>query len=202
METGRNLKQTPKMNKKPKTNENTGDGSPLTATPCSALPPILDACCGSKGFWFDKENPDVLFADRRTVPAVVTGTGKNARTRRILPDVEHDFRDMPYSDETFKMVVFDPPHLFVGEKSYMATIYGRLDKATWQEDLKRGFCECFRVLKSGGVLIFKWNESDVPLREILALTPEKPLFGHPSGKAQATHWVCFMKQNAKMDNGE
>lgn len=128
------------------------------------------------------------------MPHKVTGTGKNARVRSVIPDRVHDFRNMDYPDESFKMVVFDPPHLFVGEKSYMAVIYGRLDKNTWEDDLRKGFSECFRVLKNEGFLIFKWNESDVPLRKVLALTDYKPLFGHPSGKAQATHWVCFFKQ--------
>lgn len=113
--------------------------------------------------------------------------------RKVIPDRLHDFRAMDYPNESFSMVVFDPPHLFVGEKSYMATIYGSLDRETWKNDMTLGFYECFRVLKMGGFLVFKWNESDVPLRDILALTPEKPMFGHPSGKAQATHWVCFMK---------
>lgn len=26
---------------------------------------ILDACCGSRMFWFDKENPDTIFADNK-----------------------------------------------------------------------------------------------------------------------------------------
>ena len=26
---------------------------------------ILDACCGSRMFWFDRNNPDVIFADNR-----------------------------------------------------------------------------------------------------------------------------------------
>lgn len=127
---------------------------------------------------------------------------KRARVRSVIPDRVHDFRAMDYEDETFQMVVFDPPHLFVGENSYMATCYGGLNKETWRDDLTRGFSECFRVLKIGGFLIFKWNESDVPLREILALTPYKPMFGHPSGKAQATHWVCFMKLNNAVSGQE
>lgn len=28
---------------------------------------ILDACCGSRMFWFDRNNPDVVFADNRYV---------------------------------------------------------------------------------------------------------------------------------------
>lgn len=157
------------------------------------LPPILDACCGGRQFWFDKNNPDVLFADCRVMPPTVVGNGKDARIRKCLPDKVHDFRDMEYPDNTFEMVVFDPPHLFLGENSFMAQSYGRLDKKTWREDITRGFAECFRVLKQGGTLIFKWNECDIALSEILKCASHKPLFGHPSGKAQKTHWVAFRK---------
>lgn len=31
----------------------------------SVLVKILDACCGSKMFWFDKENPNVTYMDIR-----------------------------------------------------------------------------------------------------------------------------------------
>ena len=79
----------------------------------------------------------------------------------------------------------------------MAQSYGRLNKETWEIDIKMGFSECFRVLEDGGTLIFKWNECDIPLKQILKLTDQKPLFGHPSGKSQKTHWVCFMKNSIK-----
>lgn len=157
------------------------------------LPPILDACCGGRAFWFNKENPNVLFCDKRVMEPEIVGNGKNARIRKCLPDKVMDFRKMDIADNTFKLVVFDPPHLFVGKKSYMAKCYGQLNKETWQDDIRQGFSECFRVLKQDGLLIFKWNEYNVPLKEILKLTPYKPLFGHPSGKAQKTHWLCFMK---------
>ena len=155
---------------------------------------ILDPCCGGRQFWFDKENSDVLFCDKRVMEPKVVGSGKDARIRKCLPDKVMDFRNMDIEDQTFKMVVFDPPHLFLGENSFMAQSYGMLDKENWREDIRQGFSECFRVLKDDGVLIFKWCEYDVPLKEILKLTPYKPLFGHPSGKAQKTHWLCFMKK--------
>ena len=154
---------------------------------------ILDPCCGGRQFWFNKSNPEVLFADQRVMEPTAIGEGKNQRIRKCLPDEVGDFRDMKYPDNSFKLVVFDPPHLFLGEKSYMAASYGRLDKNTWKDDLRLGFKECFRVLEDDGILIFKWNESDILLREILILTEYIPLFGHPSGKAQKTHWVTFMK---------
>ena len=114
------------------------------------------------------------------------------RHKSIIPDEIMDFRKLDLPDNQFSLVVFDPPHLKAGKKSYFAQIYGSLTD-TWQDDMRKGFAECFRVLKNDGVLIFKWNESDIPLREILALTPVAPLFGHRSGKASKTHWVTFMK---------
>lgn len=124
----------------------------------------------------------------------MVGKGKNARQHDCTPDLVMDFRNLDLPDKSFKLVIFDPPHFSsLGEKSYMAIKYGRLDKKTWRFDLQKGFAECFRVLKPDGILIFKWNEYDIKLSEVLKLTPMKPLFGHPSGKTQKTHWVTFMK---------
>lgn len=67
----------------------------------------------------------------------------------------------------------------------------------WRETLARGFAECFRVLEPFGILIFKWNENDIPVSDVLALTPELPIFGHLSGKRSNTHWICFMKNENK-----
>lgn len=156
--------------------------------------PILDACCGGRMFWFDKQNPNVLFVDRREIESMVVGGGRNARMFSCKPDKVMDFRSLELSDESFNLVVFDPPHFVrAGDKSYMAQKYGKLDPQTWRDDLRAGFSECFRVLKPNGVLVFKWNEYHIPLREVLALTDIKPLFGHPSGIRQQTHWVTFMK---------
>lgn len=128
---------------------------------------ILDACCGSRMFWFDKENPDVLFMDNRKLDDVVLCDG---RTINIDPDVVGDFRNMPFEDNTFDMVVFDPPHLLrAGDSSWLARKYGKLDKNTWRDDLAKGFLECFRVLKDGGFLIFKWSEIQIKVSEIVKL---------------------------------
>ncbi len=43
------------------------------------------------------------------------------------------------------------------------------------------------------MLIFKWNETQVKLSEVLALTPHQPLFGQVSGRSGMTHWLVFMK---------
>jgi len=150
---------------------------------------ILDACCGSRMFYFDKTNPNVLFADIRNENHILC----DGRKLNIEPDILMDFRQMPIADESFKMVVFDPPHLNkLGKNSWMGLKYGVLNE-TWQEDLRKGFSECFRVLETGGVLIFKWNETQIKVSEILKLTENKPLIGHKSGKQSNTHWITFIK---------
>ena len=109
----------------------------------------------------------------------------------IKPDVLADFANIPFSDNSFKLVVFDPPHLVrAGEKSWMGKKYGVLNKA-WPQELKRGFDECFRVLDAYGVLVFKWNEDQIKLKEVLSAIGRVPLFGDRRSK---THWMVFMKE--------
>ena len=163
----------------------------------SADPRVLDPCSGSRMMWFDREHPDVVFGDRRSEVLTVTdrshGNVSGTRTLRIEPDVLLDFRALPYPDGSFRLVAFDPPHLVrAGPRSWLAAKYGRLGQ-DWREDLRQGFSECFRVLAGDGVLVFKWAEVQVRLSEVLALTPHKPLFGHPTGRKGLTHWLVFMK---------
>ena len=147
---------------------------------------ILDCCCGSRMFWFDRENPHVLFADNRELETTLC----DGRRLSIKPDEIIDFRQMPYADCSFKLVVFDPPHLVqAGEKSWLRQKYGVLPK-DWKPYLKAGINECMRVLEPYGVLVFKWNEEQITLSEILKAIDYKPLFGDQRGK---THWLCFMK---------
>lgn len=150
---------------------------------------ILDACCGSRMFWFDKNNPDVLFQDIRSEEHILC----DGRRLEVKPDIVADFRNMPYESNSFKLVVFDPPHLNkLGQDTWMAKKYGTL-LPTWEQDIKLGFDECMRVLDKDGVLIFKWNEIQIKLSQILNLIPYKPLFGHVSGKHGRTIWLAFIK---------
>jgi hypothetical protein len=146
-------------------------------------------------FWFDQRDPRAIFVDKRRetheVPDVSSSGGK--RTITIDPDFIADFTALPFSDGEFYHVVFDPPHLTgAGASGWMGKKYGILGD-DWRELIRRGFAECFRVLSENGTLIFKWNETKIPLREVLALTPEKPLYGHKSGRQSKTHWVAFVK---------
>ncbi|HBV4666383.1 TPA: hypothetical protein MDZ24_000967 [Klebsiella pneumoniae] len=67
-----------------------------------------------------------------------------------------------------------------------------------QDDLRAGFEEAFRVLRTHGVLIFKWNEVQIPVREILALTDEKPAISQRTGRNDKTHWILFVKSGREI----
>jgi len=150
---------------------------------------ILDATCGSRMMWFDKNHPDAIYADKRKEKHVLC----DGRALEISPDVQMDFTNMPFEDKAFKLVVFDPPHLHkLGRNTWMAKKYGVLFP-TWETDIKAGFDECMRVLDDYGVLIFKWSSIQISVGDIVKLIDYKPLFGHPTGKAGKTIWMTFMK---------
>lgn len=158
---------------------------------------ILDPCSGSRMMWKDKTNPSVLFGDIRSESITVTdrshGKQDGTRTIHIEPDTLMDFRCLPFDDDSFKLVSFDPPHLVrAGPKSWLAAKYGKLSE-NWRDDLTKGFSECLRVLEPEGILVFKWNETQVKVKEVLELAPIDPLFGHLSGRKGLTHWLVFIK---------
>ena len=106
---------------------------------------ILDAACGSKMFWYDRNNEFAMYVDNRM--------------------------------------------LKLGKNSWMAKKYGKLPE-NWQEVIKHGFDECFRVLQPFGTLAFKWSSEQIPHAQVLKLAPELPLFGDRRGK---TRWTFFVK---------
>lgn len=160
--------------------------------------PILDPCCGSRMFYFDKEDSRVLFGDIRYEEFILADKSSAGGQRRlhVHPDRILDFRNLPFADETFHLVVFDPPHLIRnGNSGWLAKKYGKLSQG-WQDDISAGFAECFRVLKENGTLIFKWNEQDIKVSEVLSLTDQAPVFGNKCGKTAKSHWLVFLKGGA------
>lgn len=137
-------------------------------------------------FWYNKNNQDVVFMDNRSEHCTLC----DGRTIEINPDVIADFRNIPFPDNTFSLVVFDPPHLInAGKKSWLSKKYGTLPH-DWRPYLKAGFEECKRVLKPDGVLVFKWSEDQIKTVEVLKAIGENPLFGDRRSK---TRWMIFMK---------
>lgn len=156
---------------------------------------ILDVTCGSRTIWFNKNHPNALYCDRREEDfELAFGKGRTSiHQLHVRPDVVCDFTCLPFEDNSFSLVVFDPPHLIgAKETAWLVKKYGKLDES-WPLMLHDGFSECMRVLKPDGVLIFKWSEYDIPASKVWEAIGQKPLFGHHSGKKSNTFWGCFMK---------
>lgn len=150
---------------------------------------VLDPCSGSRKFYFQKNSPLVLYGDIRDESYVQC----DGRILEVHPDKQMDVTNLQFSDESFSLVVFDPPHLkYAGAKSFMAQAYGTLPKDDPLGFLSRGFRECWRVLKPEGTLIFKWSCKDFPLHVVLRAFNRQPLFGNRQPKSQ-TYWMVFFK---------
>lgn len=150
---------------------------------------ILDATAGSRMMWFQKSHPNTIYFDQRNEQHTLC----DGRALHINPDLIGDFTSLPFENEQFYLIVFDPPHMVkLGQNSWMAQKYGVL-LPTCETDLRAGFEECWRVLRPNGTLIFKWNDVQVPLSKVLGLFPQTPLFGHSSAKHGKTFWVTYFK---------
>ena len=162
---------------------------------------ILDACCGNRSMWFNKRHPNALYIDiRKEIHLKPQGHQPKIV---VDPDIVADFRDLSFIESgSFKLVVCDPPHLTkLGESGIYRRLFGRLNKYTWREDLRKGFSEMWRVLEDYGVLLIKWNDYEIGFGELKKLFPSEPLFfNRKSGSAESkTAWFCFMKIPKKGD---
>lgn len=83
--------------------------------------------------------------------------------------------------------------LKVGQNSWLCKKYGKLPE-NWQAFINDSINEGMRVLKTNGTLIFKWNEQQIKVSDVLkAITDYKPIFGHRTTIKNQTIWMAFMK---------
>ena len=153
------------------------------------MKPILDMTCGGRMMWFDKNNPHAVFFDKRSESHILC----DGREYEIKPDVQGDWCALPFADESFSLVVFDPPHLkHLGNNSWIAKKYGKL-LSDWRDEFREAGKEAMRVLKPNGVFVFKWCAVEIPVMDAVNAIGLKPLFGQTRADRGKTHWVCYMK---------
>lgn len=161
---------------------------------------VLDATTGGKHIWHGdlKDADRVVFIDRRSVPP---GSIEQQKNWEVSPDVQADFRELPFRCDTFDLVCFDPPHRVTDGgmetlSGVIETKYGALQAETWQSDLVNGFQEIWRVLRPGGILTMKWNDVTCGNGNVLELVPETPLYGtNTEKKGTETQWWVFHKKD-------
>ena len=159
---------------------------------------IIDVCCGGRMFWYNKNHPLALYQDiRRDILPLKEQYGMNFT---IEPDVIGDYTNMIYGDKSFKLVIFDPPHMFMNENAWMTKKYGSLKNIDWRKNIGLGFKECWRILDDYGTLIFKWNDNCLDIKEIKTLFPDEPIIFNKIGtKGKRTYWFVFFK-NIEVSN--
>lgn len=144
---------------------------------------ILDATCGFREIWFEKDNALTVYIDIK---------------KEVKPDIVADFKNLPFPEQTFNLVLFDPPHTSAGIKTVFAKKYGSIRMHKIISELYQTSRELFRVLKINGFLIFKWNTHHRKLDRILQYFPQKPLFGQKTAfrtkHASSTYWCLFLKR--------
>jgi len=140
-------------------------------------------------FWFDKQHEDVLYIDKHPR---AQGCIPQQKDFHCDPDMIADYREIPLPDNSFSMVVFDPPHRLFNFDSIMRQKYGSLSP-DWKGELCDAMKECMRICKEGGFIVFKWHELSHKVSEVLKAIPFDPLFGHTTGKAGKTKWMIFRK---------
>ena len=153
---------------------------------------ILDACCGPKFIWIDKNNPNVIFNDIRKEEKGFIQRRKNIE---INPDTNYDFCELPFEDNTFRLIVLDPPQIITkSEGSTLTQCYGKLDE-DYDRLFKKGIKELWRVLDNQGILFLKFNNVHIKFKEILKHFPVEPLFQTSTNRSKnvETRWYCYMK---------
>lgn len=144
---------------------------------------ILDATAGYRMMWFNKQRPDTVYMDLK---------------RDVHPDIMGDFCHLPFRDDVFDIVVFDPPHTSAGKGGIFYQRFGALRASKFAPIIYRASRELFRVLKAKGVLLFKWNTHDYSLKRAIGLFPYPPLFGqklsYKTVSGSSTYWATFQKQ--------
>jgi len=113
----------------------------------------LDCTYGEGVFW-KKWRPTTL------VCSDLTPKGDAMLARHFGGFMRADFTCLPFADNTFQAVVFDPPYRLNGtpDRDFMDYRYGIGAPARWQDRMQLiydGLRECVRVTVPGGFLLAK-----------------------------------------------
>lgn len=113
---------------------------------------ILDVTCGGRSIWFNKNHHLALYCDRREEEYEQTFGKAQPSTRHIKvhPDMIADFTDLPFDDNTFNLVVFDPPHIISekGNNRWLTKAYGHYKSKEEALESVRGGTRMFASAKA------------------------------------------------------
>jgi len=158
---------------------------------------MLDATAGNRMMWKHKNPPDTIFLDKEV-------------RLRIPPDIFAVWENLPFRNDVFNCVIFDPPHSVKrGVNSYFnedpkgGRWYGAFrNKMHFLTSMVKASSEFLRVSKR---LCFKWYEGDLSLWNVLPLfSGWKKIFeSYTTGRGigrKRTYWVTFIRSSLSKVN--
>lgn len=200
--------------------------NPLKRLESDAVPPkqkILDLTAGNRSMWKDKDNPQVLFTDIepeleikpdmvvdfRNTPfqdkqfnLIFFDPPHGWRSKRSKTICSHGFKNCKERDD----FISKHGHSILGcPPGRSAPGYYGWDKFATKYELLRAIYlaseEIHRILADDGVLMFKWNECEIPLSSVLQYMNDfKTVIKlqlssniNPMGSAK-TYWLLMMKK--------
>lgn len=146
---------------------------------------ILDLSAGNRAIWYNKAHPLTVYLDKRP---------------EVNPDFVVDTTSIPDCvGKDFDLVVFDPPHMNCGKNSNMSKAYGHHTTKQIIELIQGTGSEAHRVTKAGALMALKWNDHDIPIKQVFKMMPNwEPLFGHITkdgpGTGSKTFWAMLRRK--------
>ncbi len=164
---------------------------------------VLDATSSFRRMWLNKDNPQTVYMDVRSNSKLMNDWKECMKQKqRDTPigfsklTLQADFSHLPFKDNTFPHINFDPPQLIrLGKTSIYYKQYGALEADSWRLTLKQAAKELWRVLAVNGTLNVKWSDRDISDEDVLRLFPVEPLYGQigTHGTSSKTSWFSFVK---------
>ena len=158
---------------------------------------VLDATAGNRHMWGgDKNDPRVVFMDKE-------------ENLRIPPDIIATWDDIPYPDNHFRCVIFDPPHVFSLTSMYNQDPKARPNGAKkipgWYGAFKSKRDAVLQIYNAqvefarvAPALLFKWNDASLSLDRILSVFTHWDIVriapGRSRGDKPSTWWVKMTRK--------
>lgn len=167
------------------------------------MKPVLDSTAGNRAMWKNKNPPFVVFFDKEIelfCPPHVLGVWQN----------------LPFRDNVFSVVIFDPPHAKFGLNSVHMNPKGWNDPevrdsrkigGTFWGSLEVGWFGVFNkaqieFARVSDRLVFKWNETSHSLEKVLFVFSEwriqfRNQINHNKKRGKSkTWWVMLLNKGA------
>lgn len=162
------------------------------------MKPVLDATAGNRMMWGNRKTPtNVVFMDKEI-------------GLRIPPDIFAVWEKLPFRDNVFFNVIYDPPHMRHGKNSRYRDPKGATSHGTWwgivenkKQLLKSMLLAQIEFARVSDRLHLKWNETHYDLFVVLKCFVDWVFVRKWEYKSQRrtgkskTWWIAFIRKRER-----